>query len=160
MGAGKSTMLRKFQKNDLKYDCIDLDDALAVKLRIRPERLGEWILANGFPAFRDLEKTELKKLLRHESSMVIALGGGSLNPEILKFIKADSECRLVFLDISFENCYARIKNDPTRPLAQISLTELENIFHNKRKEYLEADLILDEEQIKEIEGLHSLVHNL
>ncbi|MBC7537868.1 MAG: hypothetical protein H7281_03550 [Bacteriovorax sp.] len=160
MGAGKSTLLRKFQPNDLGYDCIDLDDALAVELRIRPERLGEWILQNGFPLFRDLEKNKLKILLRHKNSLVIALGGGSLTPEILKLIQRDSECKLVFLDTSFDLCLARIKDDPTRPMSQISLEELKRLFESRRKDYLSADLVVDESEIKDIEGLGTLVHNL
>ena len=160
MGAGKSTLLRKFQPNDQGFDCIDLDDALAVELRIRPERLGEWILQNGFPLFRDLEKTKLKKLLKHKDSMVIALGGGSLTPEILKIIQNDPECKLVFLDTSFDLCLARIKDDPTRPMAQISLEELKRLFESRRKDYLLADLVVSESEIKEIEGLGTLVHNL
>lgn len=160
MGAGKSTMLRKFQSNKLGYDCIDLDDAIAVDLRIRPERLGEWILKNGFPSFRDLEKRKLTTLLRHEARMVIALGGGALSPEIFKLIQYDSECKLVFLDTSFDLCLSRIKDDPTRPMAQISLEELKKLFESRREDYLLADLVVGESEIKEIEGLETLVHNL
>ena len=160
MGAGKSTLLRKLQSNDLGFDCIDLDDAIAVDLRIRPERLGEWILKNGFPLFRDHEKIKLKKLLRHEGSLVIALGGGSLTPEIMNYLHTDSDCRLIFLDVSFEVCLSRIKGDKTRPMAQISEEELKRLFESRRKDFFKADLVIDEDQIKEIEGLGTLVHNL
>lgn len=161
MGAGKSTLLRKFFGNDLGFDCIDLDDALSVQLNIRPERLGEWILANGFPLFRDLEKTKLKSLLRNKNSLVIALGGGSLSPDILKLIESDpSEYKLVFVDTPFHVCLARIKDDPKRPMAQIPLEELKKLFESRRKDYLRASLILTEEEIKGIEGLGTLVHNL
>lgn len=160
MGAGKSTILRKFQPNDLGYDCIDLDDALAVELRIRPERLGEWILKNGFPLFRDLERKKLKTLLNYNTPMVIALGGGSLSPEILRIIENDLDCRLVFLDTSFDLCLARIKEDSTRPMAKVPLEELKKLYESRRNDYLTARLILNESQIKEIDGLGTLVHNL
>jgi shikimate kinase len=160
MGAGKSTLLRKFRPNTMGFDCIDLDDAIALEQNIRPERLGEWIVQNGMTLFRDLEKTKLKKLLRHESSMVIALGGGTLTPEMMKFIEADPECKLVFLDTSFDTCFSRIKGDKTRPMSQIPLEELKRLYESRKLEYLKADLILVESEIKEIEGLETLVHNL
>lgn len=160
MGSGKSTMLRKFQMNDLGYDCIDLDDALAVDLRIRSERLGDWILQNGFPLFRDLEKTKLKKLLNLKGSLVIALGGGALNPEIINLLPNNHDYRLVFLDTDFDVCLSRIKGDKTRPMSQIGDEELKRLYESRRKDYLKADLVLNEEEIKEIEGLGSLVHNL
>lgn len=160
MGAGKSSLLRSFSSNTLGFDCIDLDDALAVDLRIRPERLGEWILQNGFPLFRDLEKDKLKNLLRHNASMVIALGGGSLNPEVLRIIQNDSECTLVFLDIDFDVCFERFKDDPKRPMSQMSVVELKRLYESRRKDYLEANLVLNESDIKEIDGLETLVHNL
>lgn len=160
MGAGKSSLLKKFMPNDLGFEVIDLDHALAVDLNIRPERLGEWILANGFPLFRDKEKTKIKKLLRHQNSMVIALGGGSLNPDVLADIKNNPDTYLVFVDTSLDTCLERIKNDPTRPLAQISRDELKRLYEERRKDYEKADLILNEAEIKEIEGLTPLVHNL
>lgn len=160
MGAGKSTLLKKFMSNDLGFDCIDLDHAIAADLNIQPSRLGEWILQNGFPLFRDKEKTKLKGLLNHQNSLIIALGGGSLNPEIIKTIHNNPECYLVFVDTSLEICLERIKDDPTRPLTKISPAELEKLYETRRIDYLAADMVLSETEIKGIEGLDCLVHNL
>lgn len=160
MGSGKSTLLKKFTPNTLGFDCIDLDHAIAADLNIRAERLGEWILQNGFPLFRDREKSKLKSLLRHQNSLVIALGGGALNPEILEMIHNDLETYLVFVDTPLEICLERIKNDPIRPLSNISPDELKKLYQTRRIDYLKADLVLSETQIKEIDGLGSLVHNL
>lgn len=160
MGAGKSSFLKKLEPNKLGFDCIDLDYALASDLRIRPERLGEWILENGFPLFRDKEKSKIKELLRHPQSMVIALGGGSLNPEVLSLIQSRTDCKLVFLDTPFEVCLERIKADSNRPLLKMPESELKKLYDSRRTDYLTADLVLLEGEIKEIEGLESLVHNL
>lgn len=153
-------MLKKFMSNKLGFDCIDLDHAIAADLNIRPERLGEWILANGFPEFRDKEKTKLKRLMNHPASMVIALGGGALNQDIISIIHNNIECYLVFVDTPLEVCLGRIKDDPERPLAQISPTELEKLYQERRIDYMKADLVLSEDQIKEIDALPALVHNL
>ena len=160
MGAGKSSFLKKFQPNKLGFDCIDLNHAIAVDLRTRPERLEEWILENGYPQFRDLERSKIKMLLRHSNSLVIALGAGTLTKEILELIDRDLECKLIFLDTSFEVCLERIKDDPSRPLSKIALSELKKLYENRRVDYLHADLVLNEQEIKEIEGLGTLVHNL
>lgn len=160
MGAGKSTFLKKMQPNKLGYDCIDLDHALANDFGIHPDRLGEWILQNGFPLFRDKEKTKLKKLIRHDNSLVIALGGGSLNPEIFSMIEKTSDCYLVFLDTSIEVCIERIRGEKNRPLSNISESELFALYESRAQDYEKADIRLNEQEIKEIEGLEALVHNL
>ncbi|MGZ3807968.1 MAG: shikimate kinase [Bacteriovorax sp.] len=160
MGAGKSTLLKKFQPNKLGFECIDLDHALACDLGIRPERLGEWIMQNGFPLFRDLEKTKLIKLLEHENSLVIALGAGALNPEVLEKIEKKTDCKMVFLNTGLDLCRERIRSDSNRPLAKIPREELGKLYLERCKYYLKADLVLSCEEIKEIEGLESLVHNL
>jgi shikimate kinase len=160
MGAGKSTLLKKFMPNKLGFDCIDLDHAIAVDLNIRAERLGEWILENGFPLFRDKEKSKLKNLLKHQNSLVIAIGNGALNPQILEIIQNDSDCYLVFLDTDFETCLKRIVNDPTRPMAKIPISELRKLYDERLKDYLLSDLVISETEIKDIECLEALVHNL
>ncbi|MFA6236487.1 MAG: shikimate kinase [Bacteriovorax sp.] len=160
MGAGKSSLLRKFMPNNLGFDIIDLDHAVAADLNIRSERLGEWIMKNGFPMFRDKEKAKLKKLLYGPQDMVIALGGGSINQEILDSLNNNPDYYLVFLDIPLESCLARIKGDPERPLSQLPPDEMKKLYESRRKDYLQADLVLGEQEIKEIEGLGALVHNL
>lgn len=160
MGAGKTTLVKKCQRNDFSFECIDLDNALALDQGIRPDQLGEWIIKNGFPLFRDLEQAKLRILLTSKNSLVIALGGGTLNSELLQIIKSEGDNKLVFLDVSFETCWSRIKNDKTRPMSQIPQEELKKLFALRRNDYLLADLIINENDIKEIEGFDSLMHNL
>lgn len=160
MGAGKSTFLKKFVPNKLGFDCIDLDHALANDLGIHPDRLGEWIMTNGFPLFRDKEKTKIKELLGHSGDMIIALGGGSLNPEILSLVKKHSDYKMIFLDTPLKVCLERINSDANRPMAMFPESELVKLYELRRSDYLLADLILTDSEIKEIEGLDRLVHNL
>lgn len=160
MGAGKSTFLRKLALKPLDFECIDLDHALANELGIHPDRLGNWILENGFPLFRDKENSKLKALLRHPHSLLIALGGGALNSEILAFIQRETQVKLVFLDTPFEICLARLKSDKSRPLSLLPDSELLALYQKRKLDYQQADLVLREEEIKEIDGLESLVHNL
>lgn len=160
MGAGKSTFLKKLATQSMDFECIDLDHALANDLGIHPDRLGTWILENGFPLFRDREKSKLKFLLNHPNSLIIALGGGTLNPEVMNIIQQSPEVKLVFLDIPFELCLARLKSDKLRPLSALSDNDLLKLYQKRVIDYQQADLILTEKEIKEIDGLESLVHNL
>jgi shikimate kinase len=160
-GAGKSTFLKKFEGNTLGFDCVDLDHALSLDLGLHPDRLGEWILQNGFPLFRDKEKTKLGELLRHPQSLVIALGGGTLTDDVVRLIKETPGCKMVFLDTPYEICHQRILNDRNRPLSNLPEAELKKLYETRREVSRKlADLTLSPENTKEIVTLSSLVHNL
>ncbi len=160
-GAGKSTFLKQFQGNSEGFDCIDLDHALALDLGLTPERLGEWIVQNGFPLFRDKEKTKLKTLLGHSQNMIIALGGGTLTPDVIALIEKTPACQIVFLDTPYELCRDRILGDSNRPLSNLPEEELKKLYESRREIYRDlADLTLSPENVKEIVSLQALVHNL
>lgn len=160
MGAGKTTLLSKFEHNQMGFDCVDLDGQIASDLNISPHKLGDWIENFGFPLFRKKEDDLLKNLLNQKRSMVIALGGGALSAEILNVIHKNPDYKLVFLNTSFDTCLERIKNDKLRPLAKLDPIELKKLYDERYVIYSQADLILSQSDIKEIEGLDSLVHNL
>lgn len=160
-GAGKSTFLKQFQGRSGGFDCIDLDHALALELGLSSDKLGEWILQNGFPLFRDKEKTKLKNFLAHPQNMIIALGGGTLTPEVVSLIRSTPACRTIFLDTPYELCRERIKHDRNRPLSNLPDEELKKLYEIRRDIYRElADLTLSPENTKEIVTLSALVHNL
>lgn len=160
-GAGKSTFLKQFQGNSEGFDCIDLDHALALDLGLSPERLGEWIVRNGFPLFRDLEKSKLSELLRHDRDMVIALGGGTLTEAVVPLIEKNPRCKVVFLDTPYEVCRERVLHDHNRPLSNLPGPEMKKLYETRREIYQKlADLTLTPESAKEIVTLKSLVHNL
>ena len=160
MGAGKSTLLQKLRPNKLGFNCTDLDHALALDFGIHPDRLGDWISKNGFPLFRERESLKMNELLSLPGAQVIALGGGALGESFFTEIKERSHCKVVFLNTPFEVCLERIKSDLNRPMAQQSVAELKKLYDLRLSDYQKADLVLSEEDIKEIDGLDSLVHNL
>ena len=160
-GAGKSTFLKQFLGNQQGFDCIDLDHALALELGIGPDRLGDWLIQNGFPIFRDKEKTKMKALLGHQQPMIIALGGGTLTEDVLDLIKKTPDCKTVFLDTPYEICLERIRHDQNRPLSNLPGEELKKLYDSRWEIYRKiADLTLSPENAKEIVTLTSLVHNL
>ena len=59
-----------------------------------------------------------------------------LNPDTAK-AAADSGSAVVFLDVPFETCYERIKDDTNRPIVVKSTKEeLEALYNSRRDVYL------------------------
>jgi shikimate kinase len=153
-GAGKSTFVGSLKNNDLGFLALDLDTVIAQDLSIEPDRLGDWILLNGFPLFRQKEKEKLGHLLDKKESLVVAMGGGALTNETYALIR-EKNVYLVFLDVDFRTCLSRVKDDPSRPLTFMPEDDLRKIYDERRMLFLKADLC-----IKELCDLSSLVHNL
>jgi shikimate kinase len=106
----------------------------------------------------DVEMTVLTNLVNQRTKKIIALGGGT--PTAGSFKELKDQTKLVFLDVPFETCFVRIKNDSNRPLTALGEEGLRDLYQKRLPIYRNADLILSETEIKEIEGLESLVHNL
>lgn len=158
MGSGKTTFVESFRDNTLGYECIDLDNAIASSLGIIPSDLGEWINEFGLPEFRKKEMAVLKNLLNNRMMKIIALGGGTIEGE--GYAELSAQAKTVFLNVAFEACYSRIKNDSNRPLTTLGEAGLKNLYNKRLPKYLTSDLCLSEPEIKNIVSLTSLVHNL
>ena len=66
----------------------------------------------GEPHFRQLEAKYIREL---SDGFVIATGGGALiNDTTAQYARSSGLC--VYINVSFETCYERIKNDSNRPL--------------------------------------------
>ena len=158
MGSGKTTFVEGLQANSMGFITYDLDQCVSEHLGISHLELGEWINKNTLRKFREVEMQVLSVLLSQKTLKIIALGGGT--PEAADFWKIKDQSKLVFLDVPFETCFNRIKNDSNRPLTALGVEGLLELYQKRLPLYKKADLILSESQIKEIEGLESLVHNL
>lgn len=158
MGSGKTTFVESFQENDLGFITYDLDHVVADHLGITHLQLGEWINKNTLEKFREVEMEVLSNLVSLRTFKIIALGGGT--PTSPMFDSLRDQTRLVFLDVPFETCFMRIKNDRNRPLTALGEEGLRELYLKRLPTYKKADLILSESNIKTIERLDSLVHNL
>ena len=158
MGSGKTTFVTSFEGNNLGFMTYDLDHVVADHLGISHLQLGEWININTLAKFRDVEMDVLQSLVNQRTMKIIALGGGT--PTAERFLDLRDQTKLVFLDVPFETCFNRIKNDSNRPLTALGEEGLRELYQKRLPMYRKADLILSETEIKEIEGLESLVHNL
>lgn len=131
MGCGKSTVGKLAAK---KMGCgfTDTDDLIVRTLEMTIPEIFE---KKGEPFFRQTEAEIVKSLCG--KTVVAACGGGAmLNPDTAK-AAADSGSAVVFLDVPFETCYERIKDDTNRPIVVSSTREeLQELFNKRREVYL------------------------
>lgn len=130
MGCGKSTSGKLLAaKTGLRFT--DLDDYIQEKEGMS---IPEIFSQKGEPYFRAAEAEAVKELSAENS--VIACGGGTiLNENSAKIARENGT--VIFLDIPFEVCYDRIKDDTNRPLvANNTKEQLREIFDKRHDIYL------------------------
>jgi len=140
MGAGKSTVGRRLAAA-LGTDFMDADDAIeeAAGMSIPEifERYGE-------PAFRDLERRVVLRLLR-EGHGVIALGGGAfVDPEIRRAVREQAVS--VWLRADLDTLVERTARRPgRRPLLMRGDPReiLAELMERRHPIYAEADITVD-----------------
>lgn len=137
MGCGK-TRIGKELAAKLGMRFADLDEYIVEKEGMAiPD-----IFANfGEPHFRALEA---KYIAEMPDNSVVALGGGAIiNDNTARTAKETG--KVIFLDVPFEICYERIKDDPNRPLAYNDPMEKVRALYDKRKPIYasRADITVD-----------------
>lgn len=130
MGCGKSTTGKLLaQKAGLKFT--DLDDYIEEKEGMS---IPEIFSQKGEPYFREREAQAVKELSAENS--VVACGGGTIiNDNSARIARENGT--VFFLDIPFETCYDRIKDDAHRPLvANNTKEQLHEIFSKRHDIYM------------------------
>lgn len=113
MGCGKSTTGKIISR---KIGCgyVDSDELIVKKEKMSiPEIFSE----KGEDYFRRIEAETIKSLCG-KNTIVSCGGGAMLNSETAK--AALEKGIVVYLEVPFETCYQRIKNDKNRPIAASS----------------------------------------
>jgi shikimate kinase len=109
MGSGKSTV-GPILANTLGYLFVDLDAMIENEAG---RTIMEIFRVDGEPAFRAREEQMLSRAIGPER--VVALGGGTIiNPENLRLIQRSGV--LVYLSITREQLFERLKRKRTRPM--------------------------------------------
>ncbi len=150
MGCGKSTVGIRLSYR-LRRVVEDTD-----KLIERKEGLSinEIFSTKGEKAFRQMETDCLKTLLNGKEKKVISTGGGlPVNKENHPLLKRLGT--VVYLKISPESVYERLKNDTTRPLLQCEnpLARIQNLLFERAPLYEEiADITVcvDEKNMEQV----------
>ncbi len=121
MGCGKTTVGHALAKT-LGIPLIDTDEENMSIPQIFEQK--------GEPYFRKIEAEIVCGLC--SKNAVIACGGGAmLNNDTASTVK-NSGASIVLLDLSFDECYVRIKDDQNRPIVQKNTKQqLNEIFDNR-----------------------------
>ncbi len=139
MGCGKSTIGKLLSKK-LGMSFTDLDSYIENKENMS---IPEIFKTKGEPYFRE-EEAKAVEALADKNNYVIACGGGTILND--KSAETASKCgTVIFLDVPFELCYSRIKDDTNRPLVvNNSKDELHEIFIRRHEIYLKnSDICID-----------------
>lgn len=130
MGCGKTTA-GKITAKKLGLSYIDTDELI---VKNEGMTIPEIFSQKGESYFREIEAETVKNLCG--TNAVISCGGGAmLNSNTAFFAKKNSI--IVFIDVPFETCYTRIKNDSNRPIVTSSTKEeLLERYNHRYKIYL------------------------
>lgn len=114
MACGKSSVGRRLsQALDLEF--LDTDELIEQKAGIT---IADIFATQGEAAFRAMETECLKDLLSRDSgTFVLSVGGGlPIREENRKLLSQIGE--VIYLKVSAETVFIRVRNDTTRPLLQ------------------------------------------
>ena len=114
MGSGKSTM-GKLIANKQNCPFVDTDHYIEKK---EGRSISDIFTDDGEEYFRSLETEVLKELLLSKERKVLALGGGTPLREENRALLKDAGY-VIFLKITPEDAYNRLKDDTKRPLLQV-----------------------------------------
>lgn len=141
MGCGKSTVGIKLSYR-LRRIVEDTDKLIEKKAG---KSISEIFKEDGEPCFRQMETECLEELLNSKEEKILATGGGlpirRENHALLKQLGC-----VVYLRISPECVYERLKNDTSRPLLQCEdpLEQIRSLLAKRAPVYEEAaDLVVD-----------------
>lgn len=138
MGAGK-TSAGKLLAAELGVDCYDTDELIAAALQMS---IGEIFATKGEDFFRNAE-TELLQLLgeKQPGTCIVSTGGGAvLRAENTAAMRQNGI--IVFLDVSAEEAYSRVRENKSRPLLNTAnpLETMQKLLEKRIPFYLKADV--------------------
>ncbi len=141
MGSGK-TSVGKILACMLKVEFFDTDELIT---RMLGMSTGEIFTRYGEDFFRDRE-TEVLKLLGKKTpgTCVVSTGGGAvLRAENMAALRENGI--IVYLDVSAEEAYQRLKEVNDRPLLKVEnpLEKIEELLQKRKPFYLQADLSIN-----------------
>lgn len=146
MGAGKSTIGRLLAQ-EFHYQFFDTDQLIE---QLAGCSISTIFAKEGETAFRDLE-TQVLAELSSRTQLIIATGGGIVvRPHNWSYLHHGL---VVWLDVSVELLYHRLRYDTTRPLLKTAdpLQQLTNLWRQREQFYAQADVRvpITQEQVPE-----------
>lgn len=113
MGCGKSSIGRKLSYK-IQRTVIDIDKQIEKE---QNQTISEIFQKEGEESFRNMETEYLKSLIGNCRNQIISTGGGLPMREENRQLLKQLGC-VVFLRVTAETIYERLRDDTTRPLLQ------------------------------------------
>ena len=141
MGSGKTT-LAKALKNDPAFCDMALIDTDAYIEETQGRKISDIFKDDGESYFRDIETKTLKEISKDSRPKIVSCGGGVVerkeNHDILK-----AAGTVVYANASAKDLWARVGNDPKRPLSRDKEAFLD-LYQRRECLYRNAaDVIID-----------------
>jgi shikimate kinase len=135
MGVGKSSVGRHLAQI-LKSERMDLDFYIE---KNEKRKISEIIDTDGLDAYREIESTNLSRLLDECPAQVISLGGGTWIVDANRELIRSKGLTSIWLESTFEHCWYNIKfSHKERPLAR-DKASARRLFEERKKVYCLAD---------------------
>lgn len=137
MGSGKSVIGEALSK-ELSKIHFDTDKEIENKEKMS---IYDIFKSEGENKFRQMEE-DISKELENKEDLIISTGGGFFeNPNNLKRAKKSI---IIYLDVSFDDCYSRIKNGNRPMVFKYKKDELYGIYKTREKIYKRySDVIVE-----------------
>lgn len=133
-GAGKTSFLRCLE-NSAPENWNHFDDLDELILETHGPGLGglsTLIEKVGWEKFRLWERQILDSWLKNEGKGILALGGGTLNPNLIQILSPIKKIGIVHLQSDFETCWLRLKGETEiRPLTLRGKQEFKKVFESR-----------------------------
>lgn len=158
MGCGKTSVSIKLSYQ-MKRTMIDTDKWIEQKQKMSVSEIFD---VYGEDAFRRMETDCLKELIRTADRQIIAVGGGlpvrEENHDLLKKLG-----RVIYLKVTPEVVYSRLKTDTSRPLLQVEdpLERICFLMQQRAPVYEKcADVIIDVSELSFEEIISQIMANV
>lgn len=141
MGSGK-TSLGKMLSTMLKVEFFDTDELITRRQKMT---VVDIFSRCGENFFRDRESEVLELLAKKEpGTCVISTGGGAVLRDKNRAVMKKSGL-VVFLDVSAEEAYSRLKEMDDRPLLKVKnpLEKIRALLEERKPFYYEADICIN-----------------
>lgn len=135
MGVGKSSVARHLA-SILKCERIDLDAFIE---KNTGRTIADIFTNDGEPAYREIETSNLVRVLTETGARIISLGGGTWTVERNRGLITERGIISIWLESTFDHCWANIsKSRKERPLAK-NKDAARALFNERKSVYCLAD---------------------
>lgn len=131
MGSGK-THAGQALARAMSLPFVDLDEVIT---KAAGTSIPEIFISQGEGGFRSLEKQAFLEQLRRPEALVLATGGGTLVQEGMIEAIRKFNALVIYLDVPFGVALERIGGDQERPLLQLGVEEIRNLYRYRKPLY-------------------------